>query len=266
VVLMNYFEIPSDRIGIYYLATGLGNMLTFVFAGIGPLALSLFSESYTRGGASGLSRAWRQIIGFTFFCTAPIYLYAFIHAESLIGFVYGSSFAEAHRVFAWYLGFLFLSSVLGDGFAVATLYVVGRNRTALLTTLEGSVLNVGLNLVLIPRFGEMGAVIATGSAMLYMAVRRLAVLSKDLEVGPVFPFLGKCFLLSLTAGIPSYLLEVWVTGNPVVTLAGYAGGFVLLLYLVKPLGEEHKKILAGIHPGLGNLLRGFVRAPANPSR
>ena len=60
ILLMNYFHVEPAGVGFYHLATGLGGMLAFVLVGVGPLALSLLSETYTKESAEGLSRIWCQ--------------------------------------------------------------------------------------------------------------------------------------------------------------------------------------------------------------
>ncbi len=255
VLLMNFYQVDPGRIGFYHLATGLGAMLAFVLTGIGPLALSLFSETYARQGAPGLSRSWCEIVGFAAFFTLPIFVFAFFNARPLITFVYGEAFAGASVALSWYVAFFGLATVLGTDFTVSTLYILDRRDTALKSTLEGSALNVGLNLILIPRYQELGAVVATGTVMGYMVIRQLAVIRRSLEIRPVFRVVGKGLLVALTAAaVTEFAARLLV--DQVIWNAGVFGlAFVLILIWMKPFSPDHRRFVAGLYPRLEPLVR-----------
>lgn len=259
VVLMNYFGVEPARVGYYHLGMGVSGMLTFVFTGIGPLALSIFSETFARESHMGLARSWRQIAGFNFFFTAPVYVFAFFNSAQLIAFIYGSQFVPAGGVMTFYLVFSLVNMVLGGGFLTSMLYVVQRSDIVLRISIEGSILNIFLDLVLIPYFNEMGAVAATGSAMVYMSARQWYALNATVDVQGSLPFIGRCFFFSLVAATPFLLLSAMGWDHLVLSFAVYALSLVLVLGWVKPLSEEHRTILSGIQPRLGDWARWFVR-------
>jgi len=259
IVLMNYFAVDVVRVGYYHLAMGVGGMLGFFLTGIGPMALSIFSETFTQESYAGLSRVWSQIVGFTVFCTAPIYLFAVFNAESLITFIYGDPFMEAGRVLSVYVVFLLLGTLMGDGFASSTLYVIGRRDVPLRATIEGSLLNVALNLILIPRYQELGAVTATGSVMVYMACRQLYHINKYLDIRAMLPLVGKYFVLALVALAPAELVaRLWVD-HLLLNLAAYAVTFLGLLVWVKPVSREQSGLVTNAFPFLARGLKYFVR-------
>jgi O-antigen/teichoic acid export membrane protein len=260
ILLMNYFHVDPVSIGYYHLVTGLGGMAAFVLAGIGPLALSLFSEAYARESHTGLSRSWCEIVGFSAFLTVPIYVFVFFNSETLITFVYGDAFSEAAPLLSYYIVLLGISVVLGANFTVSTLFVLHRRDTAMRSTVEGSALNVGLNLIFIPLYGVMGAVVATGSVMVYMVVRQLLAIQKEMDIRPVFPVLGKCFLFSISAIAPTLILSRvlgdHLIGNGVI----YLTAFFILLVWQKPFTEDHRDLITNVYPRLDPWVRCFVQA------
>ncbi|MFQ5673518.1 MAG: lipopolysaccharide biosynthesis protein [Nitrospinales bacterium] len=259
IVLMNYFEVDTARVGYYHLAMGLGGMLGFFLTGIGPMAMSIFSETFTQESHAGLSRAWSQIVGFTVFCTVPIYLFALINAERLITFIYGDSFVEAGRVLSAYLIFVLLGTVMGSGFSASTLYVLGRRDVPLRATIEGSILNIALNLVLIPRYQELGAVIATGSIMVYMACRQLYCINKYLDIRAMPPLVGKYLVFALAALAPAELIARLWMDNLFLNLAVYIITFLGLLVWIKPVSRDQSKLVMDVFPFLEPGLKYFVR-------
>jgi O-antigen/teichoic acid export membrane protein len=260
IVLMNYFHVDHASIGYYHLVTSLGAMAGFVLTGVGPLALSIFSEVYAREAHSGLSNSWGQIVGFSAFLTVPIYVFIFFNAELLITFVFGVEFMSAAPLLAIYIVFLGLSVVLGTNFTVSTLFVLHRRDTAVRSTVEGSVLNVGLNLILIPFYGVTGAVVATGSVMVYMVLRQLVVIQQEMDIRPVFPVIGKCFLYSLTAIVPTLVLTRFMESHLILNGIIFLIAFFSLLGWQKPFNEDHRRLIADVYPRLDPWIRCFVRS------
>ncbi len=259
IVLMNYFHVEHANIGYYHLVTRLGLMAGFVLTGVGPLALSIFSEVYAVESVSGLARSWRQIVGFSAFLTIPIYVFIFFNADVLIAFIFGAQFLPAAPLLTFYIGFLGLSVVLGTNFTVSTLFVLHRRDTAMRSTVEGSALNVGLNLMLIPQYGVTGALGATGAVMVYMVLRQLWVIQQEMDIRPVFPVIGKGLLFSLAAIVPTLVLSKLIESHLILNGMVYLIAFFSLLGWQKPFTQDHRRLLTNIYPRLDSWIRCFVR-------
>jgi O-antigen/teichoic acid export membrane protein len=259
ILLMNYFHVEHANIGYYHLVTSLGLMAGFVLTGVGPLALSIFSEVYAVESYDGLARSWRQIVGFSAFLTIPIYVFIFFNADVLITFIFGEQFLPAAPLLTFYIGFLGLSVVLGTNFTVSTLFVLHRRDTAMRSTVEGSALNVGLNLMLIPQYGVTGALGATGAVMVYMVLRQLWVIQQEMDIRPVFPVLGKGFFLSLAAIAPVFVLSGLIESHLILNGVVYLIAFFSLLSWQKPFTQDHRRLLTNIYPRLDSWIRCFVR-------
>jgi O-antigen/teichoic acid export membrane protein len=259
ILLMNYFHVDHASIGYYHLVTSLGAMAGFVLTGVGPLALSIFSEVYASEAHNGLYCSWRQIVGFSAFLTVPIYVFIFFNSEALIAFVFGGQYLPAAPLLAFYIVFLGLSIVLGTNFTVSTLFVLHRRDTAIRSTVEGSVLNLGLNLILIPEFGATGALGATGSVMVYMVLRQLLAIQKEMDIRPVFSVIGGCFLFSMAAMAPPWIISRFFGEHLILNGVVYMFSFLLLLTWRKPFTEDHRRFVLEIYPRLGPWIRCFVR-------
>jgi O-antigen/teichoic acid export membrane protein len=228
VVMMNYFQVPSGDVGYYHLATGLSAMLAFAAAGVGPLALSLFSETYARESAPGLSKLWVQIVGFSV-------------------------------VFSLYTVFACAQTLLGHNFTFSTLYVLKQQKLAVRSTVEGSLLNIGLNLILIPKFGVLGAVGGTGGSMVYMVIRQLVSIDRGLQIRPLFPLIARSLLYSAIAGVPTLFIAHFLFQQVIAILLCYLVLFYLTLLALKPFTAEHQKLVQEIQPGLEGWIKPFVR-------
>ena len=263
VLLMNFFKVDRADIGLYHLATGLGVAMAFLLSGVAPMALSLFSETYAKDGVKSLASLYCQIVGFAAYLTIPVYVFCIMNSSLLIEFVYGTSFLEGTKALAVYAAFAGMQTALGINFTVSTLYVIRRRDVAMRSTAESSILNIALNLVLIPALGMMGAIMATGLSMVYMVLRQLKNISSEMNISPVFPIIGQCFLFCLIASVPPLILSGLDKGHLMINLPIYLVTLVTLFIFVKPFSEEQRQFILNIYPKLDNWSKLFFRTTGN---
>lgn len=263
VLLMNFFKVSRADIGLYYLATGLATAMAFLLTGVAPMALSLFSETYAKDGIKSLANLYSKIIGFAAYLTIPVYVFCILNASPLIDFIYGTSFLEGTKALVVYATFAGIQTALGINFTVSTLYVIRRRDVAMRSTVESSILNIALNLILIPSFGMMGAIMATGFSMVYMILRQLKAISSEMEISPIFSIIGQCFLFCLIASVPPLILSGLDKGHLMINLPVYLITLVVLLIFVKPFSEEQRQFFLYIYPKLDNWSKWFFRTPEN---
>jgi len=144
-------------------------------------------------------------------------------------------------------------------FVTSTLFILERRNTVIWSNVESSLLNILLNLVLIPLYQEMGALTATGVSMVYMVLRQLYVIQRQVDVMPVLPVLGKCLLFSLVAVVPAQATTLLVWDNIFIGALVYLLGFAMLLAVLKPFTREQSEVLKGIHRDLPAWMNGFTR-------
>jgi O-antigen/teichoic acid export membrane protein len=164
-------------------------------------------------------------------------MFCVFNSGVLINFIYGSAFEEASLALVIFAAFAGIQTALGNNFTVSTLYVIHKRNDAMRTTIEGSILNIGLNFLLIPVFGMLGAITATGITMVYMVLRQLTIISNEMKIAPVFPVIGKCFLYCLIASIPPLIFTLIHSGNLITNLLLYLTTLVAILLWTKTLSD-----------------------------
>jgi O-antigen/teichoic acid export membrane protein len=237
VLLMNFFEVDMEQVGLYYLATGLTGTMVFLLSGVAPMALSLFSETFSKDGLDKLGKLYCQIVGFSSYLTVPVYMFCIFNSSLLINFIYGSAFEEASLALIIFAAFSGIQTALGTNFTVSTLYVIQKPNKAIRTLVEGSILNIVLNFFLIPFFGMPGAILATGITMIYMILRQLKIISNYMKISPAFPVIGKCFLYCLLASMPPLILTLLNLGHLITNLLLYLTILATILIWIKPFSH-----------------------------
>jgi O-antigen/teichoic acid export membrane protein len=154
--------------GIYSVTSGLAETLWYVPNALGTVMFSRAVDPKADAGriASVLTRTTLAVA----LATA---IPAFIFGPRLVRVVYGSQFTDAGVALRLILPGIVAYSVV----AVLSRYITGRGKpgTGTLILIGGLVVNVAINLVLIPRYGIDGAAAASSISYLVTAVLTLIV-------------------------------------------------------------------------------------------
>ena len=177
----------------------------------------------------------------------------FLFPETVLGFLFGSNYAPAAnalRVLS--LGFI-ISNLLGPN--RATLIVMGKSQFTMWTTLAAAVLNIGLNIVLIPPLGIEGAAIASTMALVAInlivswkiySLARIQPLSKNL-IKPTIVSLVLIFFIQFIFG--NFVAVTWWMLPLVLFL--YYGIYGLAILLTRSFDKEDISMLLTIEKGAG---------------
>jgi O-antigen/teichoic acid export membrane protein len=171
----------------------------------------------------------------------PLAVGTTILAPTLISAFFGGQYANsviALAVLIWAELFLFMNNATGT-----MLKCINKQRVHMLIILAAMVMNVGLNLALIPRFSYVGSAVAIVLTECFVAAAGLQYLSR-LGYSPKFGYVPKLVVSSLLMGEAAYFLSS--TGLiPAVAISCLF--YFSLVYLFGIVGkEELKSILAGV--------------------
>lgn len=269
-LLLAHFRSPEET-GFFDVAYRLPQMvLEFVPGTVWPLVMAGMSEAFARDPASlrrGLTRYYRML----FALCAPICVAGVIAGGRCVEVLYGEPMRPAALPTQIFFA-IFTVSFFSTPLSMA-LYVLEKTHVNLLIYAFLAVLNVGLDLVLIPKFGVYGAIVPVAIAILlqpflyYGAVRRV-----DPGIAIPLGFIGRCFAASAFAIVMVPVLLVWGGLGGLVAAAVIGTSALLAGYRwLRVLGPEEARMLAALPvPGaarVGVLLTPrAARADTNPKR
>jgi O-antigen/teichoic acid export membrane protein len=182
VIILGLY-VSERAVGIYRIAQTVANPLMRVFS---PLWTVLFPTVSTESGAGKVENIKKLLFRGTQWLVVgnlPIVVVACYLAEIVVPRIYGVADAAVFpiRILLW-------------GYAIGTMTSVSppilrvyRNDLALFTTLAAAILNIALNLILIPRFQINGAALANfiSFGLLALAVYWYAFRSLHIQVLPL---------------------------------------------------------------------------------
>jgi O-antigen/teichoic acid export membrane protein len=172
-VLLGYYRGTSDiaTFRSVQTAAGLNQLAMMSFQTLfTPLAARMFAKKNYEGinDLYWQTSIWMAVISF------PVFAATFALAQPITVLVYGKSYESAAPILALLsLGYYFNTAL---GFNGLTIRVFGKVRFILVINILAIIVNLGINLLLIPRYGALGAAYGTcGTMIIHNLLKQLGL-------------------------------------------------------------------------------------------
>ena len=176
VLVISQFLQPAD-VGIYFAAAKTMSLVMFVHYAVGSAMAGRFSALNARGDREGLRYAIRAAVNWTFWPSLAAAVVILALGQLLL-WLFGPQFAAGYPVMLiLVVGFLGRAAMGPSEFV---LNMLGQQRASATAALAVAVFNILLNLLLVPRFGLIGAATATSTSLLIGAGLNTAIAHRRL--------------------------------------------------------------------------------------
>jgi O-antigen/teichoic acid export membrane protein len=162
VLVLQIFVGPAD-IAVYYTAIKTLALMNFVYFAITAASAHRFSRYHFAGERSKLEAFIAEMINWTFWPSLALAVALLIVGKPLLS-LFGPGFASGFPLMVVLAGGLLARSAVGP--AERVLSMIGEQRTCAAIYATAFVTNLLLCFLLIPRFGLMGAAVATATAIM----------------------------------------------------------------------------------------------------
>jgi O-antigen/teichoic acid export membrane protein len=142
-------------------------------------AIHLYPVYHREGNTIQLRKNYDTVIRMTCMVTVTLFVLVFLSREDILGLLGPEFPVGAGAMLFLLVGFLFQGCIGSSGIL---LIVTGHQKHETLAALIGVIINVCLNLVLIPKYGIIGAGIATAVAMFVLNMLRVFLVNKYLKL------------------------------------------------------------------------------------
>lgn len=167
----------SSEVGIYHVAFKLSMFAAVSLMAINSIAAPKFAEMFGKNDMEGFKKVVHQSTKMIFWATLPLVMIFFIFPEFFLGW-----FGDGEEFKIGVTAFIFLScGRLISSFSGSVgniLQMTGNQNIYAKILLFGAILNVALNLILIPKYGINGAAIASMSSLIVWNLSMVLVVKK----------------------------------------------------------------------------------------
>jgi O-antigen/teichoic acid export membrane protein len=232
-VMISFFR-GDEEVGLYGAAYSLISALMFLPAGLVAALFPKLAGSYSRPDErldEPFTRAARWLLAMSLPMAVGGSLLANELTEKLLGASYAPA-ATALAVLAWTLPVWFTTFLQGN-----LLTVIERQKAVASVGAVNMVVNIALNLAVIPRYGFTGAAVTTLVTELTGLCLMFYLLRRNISLGRTALIALRVLLISLAMGAVVLLLRGRVHVGVVVAAAGVFYIAAALIFKAVPLSE-----------------------------
>jgi O-antigen/teichoic acid export membrane protein len=225
IVLVAIMRGPVEA-AIYTAATRFLVAGQFAIQAIGMASQPRFTEMFARRETRGANSVYQATTAWLILLTWPLYLLAISFGPQILT-VFGRSYSGGAVVMV-ILGFAMLL-LTGCGLVDMVLVTTGRTSWSLMNGLLAVGVNVGLDLVLIPRYGITGAATGWAAAIAVTNLLPLIQLAVTVELQPFGRgTLIAAALTSVSFGVLPLATREMAGSGAVVSVTAVAGGCIVM--------------------------------------
>ena len=167
-LMLGYFG-STEAVANYNVVFPLANVLTLVFTSFAFLFMPVLSELHAEGREGELHRLYTVVTKWIFLGTLPIFLLFVLFPSEAISYTFGGRYAEASATLKILAVGFFSHTLVGPN--ESTLNSIGATRRVMYDNVTAAVVNIIINLLLVPTYGIVGA--AVGTTVAYVVLNTL---------------------------------------------------------------------------------------------
>jgi len=169
-----------EQVGQYQAALPTANVMLFLVGVLSTVMLPLTAELWERGKKDKIEVALRELFLYGFIGILPVIIAAVIFPELILNLLFGATYivgAPILRMLSFSVLVLTINAMMSS-----TLSGIGRPQDNTKAVIVGATLNLLSNLILIPRFGGLGAAISTLLSSIVIFAVSFLYLSKHVRI------------------------------------------------------------------------------------
>ena len=170
----------TKTVGIYGTAAKLVFLVYFPAYAFGAIMPPIFSSAYASGNYDELNRVARKSIRWIFSMAMPIILLLVLEGKFVLRYFYGLEFEAGYAVLIILtVGYLISTST---GIVGLFLQMTGQHKVFMKLNILFLLLNVILNIILVTRFGMLGAAMATAFCIVMLQMICAIIIYKRFSI------------------------------------------------------------------------------------
>ncbi len=178
VLIISHYMGPKE-VAIYFAAAKTMSLIMFVHYAVGSAAANRFSALKARGDEAELKAVVADSVKWTFWPSLAAAVVLLALGQFLLS-LFGPQFTAGYPVMTILVAGFLLRSAMGP--AEFVLQMLGEQKSCAVILVSTAILNIVLNLLLVPAYGMLGGATATSSALIAAALLHYLVARQRLGI------------------------------------------------------------------------------------
>jgi len=170
----------TETVGIYGIASKLVLLVYFPLMAFAAVVPSVISSVHASGNLTELKKVVRESTRWILSTAMPIILILLLEGEHILRIFYGAEFAAGYTVLVILIAGQLIKA--GAGLIGVLLQMTGEHKIYMKVNILWGVLNIILNILLIPRYGMLGAAMATAFCLSMVDIISIFIIRKRLLI------------------------------------------------------------------------------------
>ncbi len=161
-LMLGFFKTP-EIVGLYNVAFPLATYISMILGAIAFIYFPVVSRLYSKNLLKDIKNVYASVTKWIYVFSFPLFLLLFLTPGPTLEFLFGSKYLAASTALQFLAIGFFIHALLGPN--GITLITLGRTKLTTFNAFLGIIVNVVLNLILIPEYGLKGAAIASAVSL-----------------------------------------------------------------------------------------------------
>jgi len=265
-IMLGYFR-PSYEVGLYSAAFPLASALALILSSFGFMYLPIASRLDAEDKRDEVDAIYKLTTKWIYVLTFPAFLTLVVFPGDVLSVIFGTEYAPGSTALSILAIGFFTRAAFGR--SRETISALGYTGYLLVTNVFAFSVNVGLNLLLIPRYGPTGAAVASAVSFVGLNLAVFVFLDRRFGISPFSKStLRTVVVLPFFLFPPALLLASRVSLSPLTLLAFIIAASISSVVIVAATGclqPEDEIPIAFVEDQIGvevPLIRRFVPEPS----
>lgn len=238
--ILNYYTTLS-LVGIYALAYSICSMITSFGTTISVIIYPYIAEAWH--GDKDHNLLSNVSLKYTLMLVIPAAIGIYVLREPIITLISGVNYINSAKIIPFLMWFPILSVIVF--ILYQNLLVRGKTLQIGLLYIIGGILNILLNIILIPYYGLYGAAITTVISYLFLLILMYPLCRNHLKINRSFIKIGRITGASAIMGAAIYFINPTIVWTKIITIAFGAFVYLIILFLFKTFSKGEIDIIKG---------------------
>jgi len=252
-IMIGFLKNASD-VGVYNVALSTSYLMVIIPTAVMSLFLPIITEKYSKNNYKEIKNISKNVIRWIFILNISLFTIILTFSKEILKLMFGQEYILGNNsLIILLIGYLIFSFAhVHSNYLV----MIKKTRLILFINVFMALLNILLNLLLIPKYGIIGGAIATSSSLFLSYVLSFYYSYKFSRINPYDIKLIKPLLASLIALFIIFLIKdlFSITVITIIILSIlFIGIYIFILFTTKSINKEDKEIINLILNKIKNL-------------
>lgn len=180
-LMIGYFK-NAAHVGIYNTAAPTAGLILMIPSALSVLFLPVITTAYAKGLMGNIKTTYRKITKLIIAANLPMLLLMVFFSEDILTFLFGYEYSSGSGALIFLSVGYFISAVTGTSGSILDMFK--KTKILMAISIASTLINVGMNYLLIPRYGINGAAFASAISLVVGSVLLSAFSFKSINMLP----------------------------------------------------------------------------------